>query len=235
MKINSKICICIFVMFLMCGCVYLRLGKLKKQLKEFDKYFEIREDRGLELISREPVLTSDDIRILIDEPTKIVSENNREYWYWTFKKVYEENQAEDKNYDFTFIFYIERGKLKSITIPEEFCVILPKNFIVFLLKSFGNAKVDRKNKTASIEEHNQLEKFELPEYDNIVELLGIPCTNENNEKELIYSYKYYLYNMQIPVEDCKKATAEFRFTLDKERLLSMKNNFAGINVVMEFQ
>ncbi|MCI5142420.1 MAG: hypothetical protein D3909_12035, partial [Candidatus Electrothrix sp. ATG1] len=101
------------------GCVYLRLFKVIRQFKQFDKYVMVDKEDGLTFSFLRPILYEDDIKWLGLSP---VSQNNTSgvtSWKHILEKEYN-NQSEQGNYDIVFNTRYQNEKLHSIYLSERY-------------------------------------------------------------------------------------------------------------------
>ena len=69
------------------GCVYLRLLKVKKQFKQFDKYVMVDKEDGLTFSFLQPILYADDIKWLGLPPVFQKTESGTTTWRHVLEKI----------------------------------------------------------------------------------------------------------------------------------------------------
>ena len=78
----------ILILLLTSGCVLVRMLKVKNQLNDFDKNFDLHDKRGLTLVFKNPVLGSNDIEWLMKgEPSANKKIEKGELWTYVFEKT----------------------------------------------------------------------------------------------------------------------------------------------------
>jgi hypothetical protein len=168
---------------LLSGCVYLRLLQLKRQLADFDRNFALETTDGLRLRCLNPVLLSGDIRWLGFAPATVRKIGQAEQWHVRWVKQLPTGATEQGEYEIAFDLTFADNRLTTLSIPETYFALLPKDVFVASLKSLAGAKVDQKQRTV---ESNvplaQLLAPSLPNRGGITELLGQPTwiTREND-------------------------------------------------------
>ena len=226
----------ILILLLTSGCVLVRMIKVKNQLNDFDKNFELHDQRGLTLVFKNPVLGSNDIVWLMKgEPSDSKKIEKGELWTYVFEKEYVASKDEEGNYDIPMIMVMEYGKLAEISFPERFL----KNLSIPLLKkmfaSMGNADVSKLRRSATSKFQSE-DASDIPTAENVVETLGKPYSIENSGEESKYSYLYYL---KKPEGDTGKKNFKFdmEFTIKNEdkSLLQAKGTIRGIKIALDFE
>jgi len=181
------------LMFLLSGCVFLRLLETKNQLREFNKYFDVNDNEGLVIVFKKSVILDDDILWLLKkEPTSKTKLPDGEVWTYVYKKLYlsEENKkAENGEFDIPLVFKFHRGKLSEIIFPERFLKAVSISQLREMLRAMGDAKVNELNQKASSELVG--EEINLPKIDHVYLTLGRPHSILEREggNKLLYKYK----------------------------------------------
>jgi len=208
---------------LLSGCFYLRLNKVKGQIAEFDRYFEIKEGKVFSLVAKEPVLYSEDIvRIMKTQPSGQHKEGEILFYDYVLEKQYPSEKNEAGDYDIRVRFVFTENKLGETRIDKRFFTILPRNIFIAILKAFGSAKVDRKNRRVS-GGHGVAGEIHLPDANEVQLLLGKPYTKE----DFVYTYKYLRKTPEISSEN-DNAYLPAVFTFDKHgKFLKCRSEFLG--------
>lgn len=177
--------LCSVGMVFFSGCFYLRMREVKSQLANFNKYYIVEDSKHLSISAKTPVLYPEDIvRIMHSEPTVKEQTTNELYYDYVLEKQYQTEKNEQGDYNIKLRFVFTKGKLNKILIGERLFAIIPKNVFMALLKSFGSAKIDIKNRCASISP--KIDELYLPDKNEVVALLGRPYRQKDN----IYVYNY---------------------------------------------
>ena len=138
----------IAVVLLLSGCVYLRLLEFKRQLEAFDRYFTIEAKDGLHLGCLKPILLSEDFRWLGFTPATTQRLGQSEQWHVRWVKQLPPGVVDPVVRDLEIDLIFTEDKLTRLLIPERYFALVPKTFLVGLLRGFGTAKVDKENRLA---------------------------------------------------------------------------------------
>jgi len=221
-----SICCCVGLT----GCFYLRLQKVKNQIADFDKYFEISEGERFSIITTQPVLlTSDVIRIMRTMPSKQSQRGDELQYDYVLKKIYDQGQSEPNNFDINISYNFNNDKLYKAQIDKRYFSILPKEIFIALFKSLGKAAIDIGKRKASFA--GKLGKMpEIPKRAEIVALLGIPYNQDPN----MMRYKYIRLVPDVnDINEMKQIKAEFTFYPDG-KLQKCTSEFLGEPMTMDF-
>jgi len=226
----------ILILLLTSGCVLVRMLKVKNQFNDFDKNFDLNDQRGLTLVFKNPVLGSNDIVWLMKgEPSGNKKIEKGELWTYVFEKEYVASKDEEGNYDIPVIMMMEYGKLAEISFPERFLKNLSIPLLKKMLTSMGNADVSKLGRSATSKFQSK-DASDIPTAENVVETLGRPYSIENSGEESKYSYIYYL---KKPEGDTGKKNFKFdmEFTIknNDKSLLQAKGTIRGIKIALDFE
>lgn len=170
---------------LLSGCVFIRLLELKHQLADFDRNFAVATDNGVRIICRNPVLLSEDIRWLGLAPEKVRKLGQAEAWQVRWVKQLPPGVHESGAFDIVIELFFADDKLTRVAIPERYFTLMPKQFLLDLIRSLGGAKVDRDRR--SIEAQLAVARPDLPA---ILKILGRPTAESSKEGQTIRRYRY---------------------------------------------
>ncbi|MBA7481055.1 hypothetical protein ES707_16523 [subsurface metagenome] len=222
----------ILVILVSGGCIYMRLLALKGQLKQFDRFVEVKEDKvnqSLIFIFKKPILLDKDLdKFLAVEPSYTEKLNEKET-----RRVYhfnnlQPNAGEDEG-DFPIIvgIVIINGKMQRIEWPERLLTYIPRDMFISIFHIIGRADVDREKKSLSASEKTDEVVEEEPVFINMaqtINMLGQPYSRQETDNEIILQYRYRLESEKEAISD-ERGTGVFIF--DKEgKFLSMKLNFS---------
>jgi hypothetical protein len=225
----------ITVLLLTTGCVFVRMMRVKSQLNDFEKNFDLNDSRGLTLVFKNPELHSNDIVWLMKgEPSEKKKIEQGELWTYVFEKEYLASMDDEGDYNIPVLMVMENGQLAEISFPERFL----KNLSIPLLKkmfvSMGDAEISKLRKSASSKFKGE-DASEIPTAENVVETLGKPYSIENSGEKSEYSYIYYLRK-----PEGEKGKKNFKFAMDftvsneDKSLLQAKGNIRGIKMSLDF-
>ncbi len=173
------------VALLASGCVYLRLLELKHQIAAFDRNFTVETDDGVRIACRNPVLLTGDVRWigLLPEQTKRVGQ--AEQWRVRWIKQLPADVQETGVFDIVVDLMFVDDKLARVSIPERYFELMPKSFLLDLLRSLGGAKVDRDKR--SVEAQLATAQPSLPAIDK---LFGRPSERHEEGAATVMRYRY---------------------------------------------
>jgi hypothetical protein len=198
--------LCAVGMVFVSGCFYLRLREVKSQLANFDKYYIIEDSKQLSISAKTPVLYPEDIvRIMRSEPTAKEQIKSELYYDYILEKQYQAAKDEQGDYNIKMRFSFAGGKLNKVLIDKSFFAIIPKNVFIALLKSFGSAKIDIKNRRALIKP--KIDEMHLSDMNEVAALLGKPSWQRDNR----YVYNYLRNSLNAKSVNKKILPADFIF------------------------
>ncbi len=225
----------IFLTSLASGCVYIRLLQVKRQLSDFNTNFQIKDERGLDLVFLKPVLLAADILWLMkDSPESKVTIGSGEHWRYIFEKQYPGEKNEEGNFNIPISMVFENEKLSQMNFPERFLKYISKPLLIKMMKSMGEAEIDKSEKRAgsSFRASNTLE---IPRKQQVVEVLGFPFSSQNYDENSILIYKYNLMEESArPSGGEFKLVMGFKFQKEDDRLLKAETNLNGLKMSINF-
>lgn len=167
------------------GCVYLRLLELKRQFAAFDTNFTVATEDGIRIRCLKPVLLQDDVRWLGLAPERTRRLRSAAEWHVRWVKQLPPGAAEDGQYDIVVALLFADEKLSQVSIPERYFALMPKTFLIDLLRSLGGAKVDRGAR--SVEAETAAQRMDQPA---IEQLLGQPTHRDGENGQTVLRYRY---------------------------------------------
>ena len=193
------------------GCVYLRLLEIKKQLGHFDENFSLQSADGLGLICHTPVLLTSDLRWIGVMPESVKKLGTAEQWRVRWIKQLPPGVTEKLQFDLMLEFSFVDGKLSRATIPEQYFAVMPKPFLVTVIKSLGHGHINKGSK----EIDSALSGPELaaarPSLPSIDKLLGRPSEEYVEGPNTITRYQY------VPAtKESGAKTFDMRLTFDTQ-------------------
>lgn len=181
------------LVFLLSGCVFLRLLETKNQLLEFNEYFDVNDNEGLVIVFKKSAILDDDILWLLKkEPTAKEKLPDGEIWTYVYKKLYdseEDKKAENGEFDINLVMKFNEGKLSELRFPKRFLKAVSISQLREMLRAMGEAKVNELDRKASSELVG--EESYLPKIDHVYLILGRPHSTLEKEEgnKLLYKYK----------------------------------------------
>lgn len=172
------------------GCVYLRLLELKKQLEHFDQHFDLRTDDGIRLLCRTPVLYTDDVRWLGLKPESIKKLGSAEQWQIRWVKELPPGVKDTGSFYIALELMFAGDKLTGVAIPESYFELMPKSFVLGVIKSVGGAKINRAARMAEAAVASETINLARPKMPSIDKILGVPTEERVEGPHTIQRYRY---------------------------------------------
>ena len=217
------------------GCVFLRLLEVKRQLNDFNNYFQINDQNGFSLVFLKPTLRTEDILWLAKRPPTLDEEKDQgKVWTYLFEKDYRGQKDEEGNFDIPVIMYFQKDKLREIRFPERFLKVLSKPLLARMFESMGSAEINEWNRSASSKFEGK-DSMEIPKKEQVTLVLGKPFYNKDSKSDSIFTYKYNLKNDATNSKGKQfNLWIKFAFNQLDERLLKVDGNFSRLKVSMDF-
>ncbi|HUR59779.1 MAG TPA: hypothetical protein VM029_18815 [Opitutaceae bacterium] len=172
------------------GCVYLRLLELKRQLAQFERNFALQTDEGIRIICHHPLLLADDVRWIGMRPETIKKLGRAELWHVRWVKQLPPGVTEKGTFSIELDLTFADGKLSAVTIPENYFKLLPKSFVIGVIKSVGGAKVDKSARTAESVVTSGEVALAQPSMPSIEKILGRATESRVDGPHTIDRYRY---------------------------------------------
>lgn len=226
----------LFIIVSISGCMYLRLLKLKAQLSDFEKYFELQDEQKLTMVFLEPVLLNEDIVWLLkSDPISKEDTGQGELWTYVFEKQYTDTKDEKENFDIPVDMLFHKKKLKEVRFPERFLKSLSKPLLAKMFRSMGDAEISKLSRTADSEFKGN-NPLEIPSKQEIVDLLGTPFSVKNSDGKSKFTYRY---KVRKTTSDSNreefKLTTKFTFQQENNKLLKAEGDLNGLlDMTMDF-
>jgi len=221
------------------GCVYLRLLAVQRQFARFDQYIRVLDEGGLTLQFIEPVLLTEDFTTLLNTaPSAVQTNGNRLDWQWTFAKSAVTHETAGA-YDITFTTSFVSNRFARMTFPPRFLSMMPKAYIVQVLRGLGGAEIQRQEKKATlnwagmVSEPGQAPPPPLVRA-RIVQLLGQPVQVLPAAEQDIWWYRYRLRTESRVKEATRQAWIRFTFPKRDLPLQRAEASFAGHQLEIGF-
>lgn len=172
------------------GCVYLRLLELKKQLNNFDRNFALQTQDGVGIVCHDPVLTPSDVRWIGLRPEQTKTLGRAEQWQVRWVKQLPVGVSEPGQFDILVELGFANGRLNKVTIPERYFSVMPKEFLVGVIKSLGRGKIDKSDKSVEASVSAAEIAAARPKLPSIDKLLGRPSEEFEQGANTIVRYRY---------------------------------------------
>lgn len=175
------------------GCRLFRFLDVKGQLGDFSENFSVSDHDGLRLSFKNPVLLAGDIEWLMvySPPVKTRVAADTQLWTYHLVKKYPGRKSETGNFDLAMGMKLCEGKLCEIIFPERFTKYITKEVLEKIMGSVGGAEVKKLEKTSTAAVRS-LEPKEIPDFSEVIEILGHPYAKLNQRGGGVFVYKYRL-------------------------------------------
>lgn len=178
------------IALLLSGCVYLRLLEVKKQFEKFDQNFALQTTEGIKIVCQKPVLLDDDIRWLGMRPETIAKSGRAELWRLRWAKELPPGVTDKGNFFLSLQLMFAEGKLTGVTIPESYFALLPKSFVLGVIKSFGGGQVDKSSRQVEAAVGHDIMDVAQPKLPAIDKVLGLPTEEKVEGEYTVQRYRY---------------------------------------------
>lgn len=213
------------------GCILDRIFRVKNQLCEFDKNFQIEYSEGFRVILREPVMLDEDItwlagaapsqqRLVGDE--LVMTYNAERKW-----------SKKDGKYDLPIeLRFVRRDgeyRLKEGYLSKNLAHVLTGKLLTQIMLSVCKSEKSLVKRQIKIDIRT-LDRTLLPVRSEIIALLGPPNSNSTNEHQLVYDYQLN-NNDSLDVA----ATIEINFDNADEKILRIKVKYLRYHLYADFE
>lgn len=230
--LDNRISVFLLVIILLStGCVYLRLLQVKNQLNDFEGNFDLKDQNGLKLVFKNPVLLSRDIVWLTkNNPISREHSPEGENWLYILEKQHADENNEAVDYDIPLTFYIRDDKVVEIAFPERFLENLSIPLLIKILGAMGKSEITKSKRSAGTEFKGG-NTDEMPKKRYILSVLGSPYKNEKNDKAIILTYLYNFKSNEAKNDDrAFNLKMTFSFREHDELLQRAEYNFNGLTM-----
>ncbi len=230
----------VFSSFLLSGCVYWRLYQTKEQMVEFDKNFNILDDKGFSLVFNDPKIFKNDIDYLTQlTPTFLLSTPQGKHSNYSFYKVDEQNRKLSPEVVLSFdMLFNHEELLETWVLAPIFLEIAPPEFLEISLRSLGSAEIYKARRQLKADT-SSLEKIdtELPIREDILKTFGAPLETKQHDDRRIDRYHFLLDSPKLNKDNMERAltVVELYFDPATEQLMKMKGRFAGLKISINYQ
>jgi hypothetical protein len=221
------------------GCIFLRLLKVKRQMKDFDRYFQVEDQNELSLTFLEPVMLMKDINWLAKaKPTIQTNSGPYALWQYIFEKQLLGNTREEGDFDISQTLFFEDGKLYKAAYPQKLTSIIKREFVTTSLRSVGKGSVNKQQRSLSStwDKQKNPESFKIPTRQDVETVLGKPYSiMKPSGSELTFYYRYALRpNPTEKLDKPRRVRLWFTFNLPDGTLRTFKVKFSGLTMKIKF-
>jgi hypothetical protein len=200
-------------LILLGGCIYLRLLELKRQLADFDRYFEADARDGVKLTCRKPALLDEDMAFFRLVPESRQRSGTAERWHFRWIKNPPVPGEDPARYEVAADFVFLDHQLTRVILPERLFTFIPKPLFLSILRAFGHAQVDREKRsaTAHVQENAGPSGGPAPlTRTDLAAMLGAPMEKSNTPEGVLWHYHY-----RAASPDQRSGRIDVAFTLDR--------------------
>jgi len=173
------------------GCVYLRLLEVKRQLGDFERFFTLDTSDGIRIGCLTPVLLTGDFRWFGITPESVRSLGQAEQWRVRWIKQVPEGRKESVVRDVEIELGFTDDRLTRIHIPEGYFALIPKEFLVGLLRGLGAADIDKARRDAAVRlAGGGTLPIAAVTLEALTDLLGEPSTRVREGPRTSLRYRY---------------------------------------------
>lgn len=190
-------------LFLLSGCVYLRLLDVKRQLVDFDKNFAVGGRAELVIEFLQPVLFQRDVRFLIGAPPsgETLTETGTLDHFEFF--LHRSSASAPPPFDRLALDLAYRDKkLTKVIVPETFLLLFSRNVLVETFKQAKDAAVyEMKRLARATIRLSPAVEAELPSRSRTEFLLGEPAETISlgDDETLVYRFGVVTENRPVPI------------------------------------
>jgi hypothetical protein len=217
-------------LFSLCGCVYLRLNTVRKQLSDFDHYVAVSGEPDLALNFKQPVLLSEDLVFLFKQPpTEQRANGPITTCLWVLEKEQTPAVKGEPPLRFTFSTVFTSNKLSQFIIPREVLRVVPRNAVVGMFKAIGHAQVHTARHSADTEFPSGTPaagQFIANTLD-VTRLFGAPHETQSDGKATTWSYRFVLRPPAGYREAGMSVRARFDFRAGDACMTAAQVEFSG--------
>ncbi|MBI2487079.1 MAG: hypothetical protein HYW01_08985 [Deltaproteobacteria bacterium] len=213
----------------------MRLLQVKRQLSDFNSYFQIKEEKGLTLVFLKPILLGGDIVWLMKSiPTSEKKTDKGELWQYVLEKQYPGPKNEEGKFDISISMYFENDRLRQINFPERFLEYISKPMLIKMMKSMGDAEIDKSERRAG-SKFQARSSLEIPRKQQVVEVLGLPFSAKDSKNTSTFIYKYNLRDRKTDTTSGEfRLAMGFNFQKEDYRLIQAETNLNGLRMSLDF-
>ncbi len=213
------------------GCYYTRLLEVKKQMKDFERYFHISNENNFTMEFKKPILLEKDIvKILNSAPYHLEEINDKNNYHYILIKDISTKKVIDHDYDIPICFKFENGKLKKYISDKKFPKVFSKLFLNDVFKGVGHAKLDKKRFLLLVDLKKNMKsskRYKMPTVKNFLEFLGEPSEIVYNESRYNLSYRYQLRGSD---KNNLKLDFKFYFNINTMQLNKLSMQIKGYDL-----
>jgi len=213
------------------GCILERIFRVKNQLCDFEKNFQIEISQGFRVLLRDPVLLDEDItRLAGAEPSaqKFIGDE-LVMAYIAERNGIQSNGQYDLPIELRFVRLDGEYRLKEGYLSQNLADMLTAELLTQIMQSVCKAQKSLVKQQITIDIRS-LDRTLLPVRSEITSILGPPNRNTGDENRLVYDYR--LKNNQAVDQ---VATIDIQFGGTGESILRIKLKYLRYHLAADFE
>jgi len=213
------------------GCILERIFRVKDQLCDFERNFQIDTSRGFRVILREPVMLDKDITWLAGaEPTdQELAGDTLVMTYIAERNGMPSNRQYDLPIELRFVRLAGKYRLKEGFLSKNLADVLTDELLTQIMRSVCKSQKSLVNQQIIIDIRT-LDRTLLPDRSKISAILGPSNPDSSNDLRQIYDY-------QLKKDEAvdKEIVIEIVFDDTGEQILRIKVKYLRYNLAADFE
>jgi len=213
------------------GCILERIFRVKNQLCDFEKNFQIELSDGFRVTLRDPVLLDEDITWLAgaDPSEQKLAGDELVMTYIAERNAIQSHGQYDLPIELRFVRLDGKYRLKEGYLGKNLADILTDELLTQIMQSVCKSEKSLVKQQIIID-IRELDQSLLPAASQISAILGPPNPNSGLEHRQIYDYQLKNHNAID-----KETAIEFFFDDADERILRIKLKYLRYNLDADFE
>jgi hypothetical protein len=213
------------------GCILERIFRVKRQLCDFEKNFQIEISDGFRVLLRDPVMLDEDITWLAGaQPSEQrFTGDDMVMTYIAERKGDPSNRQYDLPVELYFVRRDGQYRLTEGYLSKNLADMLTDELLIQIMQSVCKSEKSLVKQQIKID-IRKLDRSWLPDKSEITAILGPPNANSGNEHKLVYDY-----HLKNNAAADKETTIEIYFDDTHEELLRIKVKYLRYNLDADFE
>jgi len=223
--------VCLAAALILNGCILERIFRVKNQLCDFEKNFQIDTSKGFRVILHDPVLLDEDITWLagVQPSEQKFAGDVLVMTYLAERKGIQSHGQYDLPIELRFVRLDGKYRLKEGYLSKNLADMLTDEFLTQIMQSVCKSEKSLVKQQITID-IRALDRTLLPAGSEIAGILGPPNPNSSNDNKQIYDY-------QLKNNDAidKETTIEIDFNDTDDKILRIKVKYLRYNLEADFE
>jgi hypothetical protein len=223
--------VCLAAALILNGCILERIFRVKNQLCDFDKYFQIEISEGFRVILLEPVILDEDItRLAGAQPSEKKFINDELVMTYIAERKGKPTRGQyDLPIELSFIFIDGEYRLKEGYLGKNLADILTDKLLTQIILSICKSEKSL-IKQQIIIDIRALDRTLLPTRSEITSILGPPNPNTENTPTQLYDYQ-----LKNNDDADNVITVQIEFDGSVNRILRIKVKYLGYSLEADLE